>query len=591
MTRFCLSLNPIDATADIEAMGGEVIYQHHPCAFGKLLEPGPITNVGPFYGPPSKNKSPQLVAVGEVTLFNRSALVQALGDDFPPPPPHCTDAEILLWVYAQWGSEGLREVDGMFVLAIWAGDRLTLIRDAVGHRTVFYTYQQGGWVVSTNLHALKKCPHLKASINLAAVRSFLTFAYLPGPDTLLKDVYELGPGQYLHLKLSDTPPQTPPTLAQTYWEPTEQVWQEGAPLAGYVEHLRNLLEEVLSTQLSSTKATGIFLSGGLDSSLVTALAVKKSSHPLRTYSINFGRDLPNELAFSNLVAQHCSTQHRILTFSGTEIAQKLPETVALLDSPVGDPLTVPNYLLAQAAAEDGLSIILNGEGGDPCFGGPKNIPMLVYEWHRQNSHPLDRARAYLRSYRKCYVYLGQLLTPATQMALNTAPPLEALVSPYLEAEQMTHYVNKLMYANTRLKGAYHILSKVEKLTANWGIEGRSPLFSPKIVDYAFAIPPHYKLKGVEEKWVLKKAVEDLLPQTIVYRPKSGMRVPVQHWLEGPLRHLAQDVLLGYRTQERGIFQTATLQKWLEGQGTLWPRQGMMLWIVLTLELWLRAYVD
>jgi asparagine synthase (glutamine-hydrolysing) len=258
---------------------------------------------------------------------------------------------------------------------------------------------------------------------------------------------------------------------------------------------------------------------------------------------------------------------------------------------VGDPLTVPNLLLARAAAADGLKVLLNGEGGDPLFGGPKNIPMMVYEWHRTNADPLDRARAYLRSYRKCYTDLPQLLNPDVLDALQDAPPLERLVQPYLESPRMSHYLNRLMYANTRLKGSHHILTKVERLTSSCGLEGRSPIFDPAVVQYAFAIPPQLKLAGVNEKWILKQAVQDLLPGLIIDRPKSGMRVPVQHWLAGPLRTLSRDLLLGRRARERGLFNPQTIQTWLRGEGKIWPRHGAALWLVLTLEIWLRAYLD
>lgn len=133
--------------------------------------------------------------------------------------------------------------------------------------------------------------------------------------------------------------------------------------------------------------------------------------------------------------------------------------MALLDCPVGDPLTTPNMLLARAAARDGLSVILNGEGGDPVFGGPKNQPMLVFEFHRDDPDPMARASAYLRSYQKCYDRLDDLLTADVLDALRDAPPLERHVQPYLESPRMTSYLNRLLYTNLRTKGAHHILPR------------------------------------------------------------------------------------------------------------------------------------
>jgi asparagine synthase (glutamine-hydrolysing) len=150
-------------------------------------------------------------------------------------------------------------------------------------------------------------------------------------------------------------------------------------------------------------------------------------------------------------------------------------------------------------------------------------------------------------------------------------------------------LNRLLHANLRTKGAHHILPKVERLTAARGVQARSPLFDSRVVDTAFAVPPRLKLAGTEEKWVLKQAVADLLPDTIVHRPKSGMRVPVQQWLRGPLRDLAGDALLS-GAADRGLLRREVVQDWLAGRGSVHPRHGAKLWLVLTLELWLRAHL-
>jgi len=608
MTRFCATLSLTDPHHEIAQMGGDLAYSALPCALGALPDERPAGEVGPY------TTDGALVAVGEVTLYNRPALVAELTRHGPPPWPACRDGEILLRFYELSGIDGFARVNGMFSLAIWDGHCLLLVRDPVGARTLFYAQTEECWGAASSLRALRRWPRLPTRLNLAAVGSFLTFAYLPGAETLLENVHELLPGSFVRLypnRRSDSPAnRMQATPQQSYWEPYEQAWNPSDPPEHYATQLRQLLEAAVAASLPSGEGVGIFLSGGLDSSLVTALAARLHDRPVQTYALNFGPDLPNELAYSSLVAAHCRTHHHVLTFTGEQIAANLAETVAKLDCPVGDPLTTPNLLLSRAAAADGLSVILNGEGGDPCFGGPKNIPMLLFEWYRPdakhrpdawhestapggqgNLAPSVRARAYLRSYRKCYRDLPRLLTPAVLEALRQAPPLERLVQPFLESARMPHYLNRLFYANVRTKGAHHILTKVERLTASCGLEGRSPLFQPPIVDYSFAIPPQFKLSGTTEKWILKQAVEDLLPATIVYRPKSGMRVPVQYWLHGPLRDLVDEVLLSPQAQGRGLFRPETIRTWLRGEGLRWHDHGAKLWLVLTLELWLRAYLD
>ncbi|MCB5181667.1 asparagine synthase [Streptomyces antimicrobicus] len=562
-----------------------------------------------------------LTAVGEVTLHNRPVLLAALATarpGTPPPRRDCTDGELLLHCWALLGEAGIARAEGMFVLVVLDGTDLVVIRDHVGARTVFYARAAGTWAASTSLRALRRWPALGTAMDLAAVRSFLTFAYLPGEETLLTGVREVLPGRVLRLGRDGS------VRERVYWEPRELLPEPDSPRAAaeerrpveerrpaedrvgaggrdhdpapYVLELRSLLERATASRLPEAEPAAVLLSGGIDSSLVTALAAKLHSQPVRTYSISFGDDLPNELGYSGLVAAHCHTRHRVLTVSGEAVAARLAEAAALLDSPVGDPLTVPNLMLAEAVAADGASVVLNGEGGDPVFGGPKNLPMLVQEMHRTPGAPWDedRATAYLRSYRKCWTDLPQLLTAPALEALRDAPRPQRFVEPYLvpgpgSPHRMGHLLNQLLHCNLRTKGAHHILTKVERLTSSQGVEGRAPLFDRAVIDHAFATPPALKLRGTAEKWVLKEAVRDLLPDTVVDRPKSGMRVPVQQWLTGPLRELGHELLLGRQARQRGLFRPETIRTWLKGEGSLLPRQGGKLWLVLTLELWLRSY--
>ena len=340
----------------------------------------------------------------------------------------------------------------------------------------------------------------------------------------------------------------------------------------------------MRVRLPAAGPVGIYLSGGLDSSLVTALAARDAPGPVHTYAIHFGEEYPNELAFSRLVAEHCGTQHHILTLPGKQIRQTLLETMIALDDPVGDPLTVPNLLLGRAAARD-TDVILNGEGGDPCFGGPKNLPMLLHELYTPAG---SREAAYLRSYQKCYDDLPRLLTPEVQTVLRKEEPQEALLTPFLTDAKMPHFLNRLMCINVLLKGADHILTKVNNLTTANGLMGRSPLFDRRIVDASFAIPPTYKLSGAEEKVVLKRAVADLLPKVILTRPKSGMLVPVQGWFKRDLRRFARRLLLSRRARTLPYFNREVVREWLSYRGNIWPRHGVKLWLLLTLEVWLRA---
>ena len=571
MSRWCAFLTEHDPAAQVRAAGGDPVSVSGRSAFG-LLHDEPGRAAGPFtWG--------DLTAIGEVTLFNAAELRRRLGRDAPP--PDCADGLLLLACYARFGTAGLAAADGMFALAISEATELVLVRDHVGARTLFHARARGHWAAATSLRALRRWPALDTGLHLPAVRSFLAFAYLPGPETLLRGIHEVLPGRCLRLRPDGSVDE------QTFWEPAEHT--EDRPAHEHAQQLRELLESATARRLPAGEPVAVLLSGGIDSSLVTALATKLHEHPVRSYSIGFDGTTPNELAYSGLVATHCHTEHRVLTVPGTAVADRLAHTVSLLDCPVGDPLTVPNLLLAEAAAADGATTILNGEGGDPVFGGPKNLPMLIFELFRDEAAPEARARAYLDSYRKCHGDLPVLLTPGVLAELSDAPPLTDLLTPYLRPGRMNGLLNQLLHTNLRTKGAHHILTKVERLTAASGVEGRAPLFDRAVIDYSFRIPANLKLAGTTEKWILKEAVRDLLPATIVDRPKSGMRVPVQQWLTGPLADLGNDLLFGPSARARDLFRADTLRAWLRGDGSLLPRHGGKLWLVLTLELWLRSF--
>ncbi|WP_282779188.1 MULTISPECIES: asparagine synthase-related protein [unclassified Nocardia] len=569
MSRWCAVLTPDDPGGQLRAMGADPVAVGGRYALGLLAGPG----VAGFF------TAGELTAVGEVTLFHADRLRARLGADAPPPDR--PDGELLLHAYRRFGLDGIAAADGMFALAVADGPDLVLIRDHVGTRTLFHARAGTAWAATTSLRALQRWPRLRTGLHLPAVRTFLTFAYLPGRETLLRGVEEVLPGRCVRLRADGS------TTEEIYWEPAEI--DDPRAEAEHALTLRVLLEAAVSTRLPAAAPVGVLLSGGIDSSLVTALTASIHDRAVHSYSISFGPDAPDELAYSGLVAAHCRTRHRVLTVPGTAVAARLAETVALLDCPVGDPLTVPNLMLAEAAAADGIRVLLNGEGGDPVFGGPKNLPMLIFELARDDPDPEARALAYLHSYRKCHGDLPVLLTPEVLADLAAAPPPTRLVAPYLRPGRMSSLLNQLLHANLRTKGAHHILTKVERLTAARGVEGRAPLFDRAVIDYAFRVPPRCKLAGTREKWILKQAVRDLLPSTIVDRPKSGMRVPVQQWLSGPLRELGHDLLLGESARARGLFREDTVRAWLRGDGMLLPRQGGKLWLVLSLELWLRSF--
>lgn len=521
------------------------------------------------------DRSGRVVASGEAIVDNADQLRREL--DWPD----ADGGQLLAELWARHGAHGAGQARGMYAVAIWDAGHgtLGLLRDAVGMRTLYYADDGRAWWFATRLRSVRRTPVVSDALSLTALQMYLTCAFVPGEETLWRDVREIRPGTALLAPNGET---------VCLWKPREQPWAPGELLEAHAARLRPVLEDAVRDCLPTTGPTGVFLSGGLDSSLVAALTARDAPGPVHTFAIHFGQHLPHELEFSDLVARHCRTRHHIVELPGKQIRDTLAETLAALDDPIGDPLTVPNLLLGRAAARE-TDTILNGEGGDPCFGGPKNIPMLLHALYGQTTETqASPTSAYLRSFQKCYDDLPRLLTPDVQTALRGLPSPESLITPFLDDATMPHYLNRLMLLNTQLKGADQILTKVNNLSSAVGVLGRSPLFDPRVVAVSFAIPPEYKLAGSNEKAVLKSAVRDLLPPIILSRPKSGMLVPVHHWFQRDLKSYARRLLLGRDARTRPFFSQAVVKEWLAYQGGLWPRYGVKLWLLLTLEVWLRT---
>lgn len=521
---------------------------------------------------PALSPKERFVVVGDIWLSNRTELLQRMEVGAYKCTP--TDSHLVAQMWELKGVESLMLLEGMFALCVW--DRqsqvLWLGRDRTGSRTLYYTITGSTRWIAPRLTTLT--PYRSAELDLVALRDYLSCAFVPGEQTLWRQVRELRPGTCLHL---------PGETVQVYWQVQEQITDAEQPLEWHGKKVRSLLDQVVQEHLPVGEPVGAYLSGGLDSSCITALAAKFHDSTVHTYSIHFGSDCPNELEFSSLVAQHCHTQHHILEITPAQMWEKLLITMAQLDDPIGDPLTVPNYLLGQLARET-VKVILNGEGGDPCFGGPKNQPMLLNQLYSPvtSSEPPELLQVYLASFQKCALDLPQLLQPDVWAAVQAPSVFTA------DLYSAGTYLNRLMTLNIKFKGADHILTKVNNLTRSAGLEGRSPLFDQRIVDKAMQIPPEYKLAGAQEKAVLKQAVADLLPEAILRRPKSGMMVPVQLWFRTLWRKRARALLLNRKAAIAPYLNQSLIREWLDYRGDAWNRYGVKLWLLVSLEIWLQV---
>lgn len=458
--------------------------------------------------------------------------------------------------------------------------RLHLIRDAIGHRSLYWGRRPDGHVVWGHRVHDVLAQGVARRLDSAAVATFLSTAYIPGTATLVEGVRAVPAGTELIFDGDAAPtavPFAPLPASPPVFDP-EPVLRS---------RLRATLEACVDRLLLPGRV-GATLSGGIDSSLVVALARRRTE--LTTLSIAFGPEHKDELQFSGMVAAHVGARHEIVLVRPEDVVRHLDTTVAALSEPNGDPLTVPNLMLFEAARDLGLRSVFNGEGGDPCFGGPKNAPLLLSEVYGERDDAWPRERAYLRAHQRLWDELPAALTP--DFAASVPPgTVEALVTPWLVDPRWPSFLDRLMAINVTWKGAGHILPKVEHLSQRVGVTACSPLFDREVVWEAFSIPAELKRRGSIEKHLLKEAVRDLLPDAIVDRPKSGMMVPVEAWFSGPLEALARERLLDGLAPRR-IVARDYLERLLDRrQGGLRPRRGIKLWLLLTLESWLRGVLD
>lgn len=515
-------------------------------------------------------------------LFNFAEL--AASAELPSTTPVATIVAELL---AREGTAALARLDGAYALGATIGDRMLLARDPLGEKPLYYVALPGGRVAfASETKAFLAMPGFTVRPNPASLFALLVFSFIPGQSSMFEDVCELEPGRHL---LIDSDGHIGPSIA--HWTLHETIADE--PLEYFTAEILRLCNEAVDRRIPADGKVTATLSGGVDSSSIVAMLAQRGLHPI-CFSAAFGDGQPNELGYARLVAEHCKVEHRVIDVEPEGFLDLLPKVIWNLDDPLCDCITVPNYLLAQAAAKE-APVVFNGEGGDPLFGGPKNKFLILGEWYRAYGN-YDRPRAYLASYHKGFELTDEMCTPEFLARSGGSPALEDYVRPFLDDESVGNFLNRLMHLNIKLKGGQNILVKVDKMLSANGVEPASPLFDRRLAEFSFSIPPVLKRRGDVEKFAFKKAIEHLLPHPVVYRKKAGMGVPLNHWFRRePLRGYTREVLLSPRARARGYFDMGFVERLVAGKPPAHAvgrdRGGELLWMLLAIELWHRVFVD
>ncbi|MCB1744124.1 MAG: hypothetical protein KDK91_27380 [Gammaproteobacteria bacterium] len=499
------------------------------------------------------------------------------------------------WLLAGFREHGMAlwpTLRGQFLIALLDGPNLYLVRDGAGTRSVYYGRYQGRVCFACEPKGVLAVPGFPRRLRMGGLAQYLSFSFVPGESTMLEDLHELPAGHLLCVNADAG------IRVQRYFH-FEQVASEARrdedtrSDADWLAEFDARFSAAVRRRIPQDgQALGVFLSGGIDSSAVSAELARQHARPLHTFSIHFGRGYPNELEFARAVADRIGSVHEEVLIEPRGFLPRLRRMIWHLDEPIGDPITMPNYELAMRIPEH-IRHVFNGEGGDPVFGGPKNIPMLLQHWYGGLQRPVDfRERAYLASYRRGFEELEHLLTPEARAQICTQRDLVAPLTPFLQPDESTSFLDKLIAANIRLKGAHLILPKVERMLGAARLQPLSPFFDEDLLRLSFEMPGHLRLAHGIEKVVIKQAMRAHLPRAIVERPKSGMRVPVNYWFRGELARYARHILSRRELARAGLFDPARVGRLLRYETLEGPgRHGIRLWMLVTFELWRRIVLE
>lgn len=541
-----------------------------------------------------------------------------------------SDSEVILEGFARWGVvPTLRQMNGMFALAVWdrREQRLWLARDRMGEKPLYFGWLGETFLFGSELKALKANPRFKADVDRGAAALFLRLNYVPAPHTIYGGISKLRAGEVIEVDIGRRS-----CRERTYWSAVNAAQAgaadptEDADLA--VERLEPLLSEAVALRMVADVPVGAFLSGGIDSSLMVALAAESQQGPVRTFTIGFEDASFDEAGYARSVASHLGTEHTELYVSPEAALDTVPLLPAMYDEPFADSSQLPTHLVAKLARRD-VTVSISGDGADEVFGGYSRYQVFLRTWGVLRRSPrwarragaaailrmpqswwtarlqrlpprLRQARAGERLHKLALmaqassdqaayrVALSQWQDPAWAIA-GGAEPTNPLTDPAAWLEDLPlaarpRLVDQLLYLPE------DILVKVDRATMAVSLEARAPFLDHRVVELSWTLPPAVLYRDGRGKWPLRAMLARRLPVALFERPKQGFAVPVSAWLRGPLREWAEDLLAPSRLRTEGLLDEATVRE-------LWSRHlarddewsgGYDLWAVLMLQAWLAA---
>jgi asparagine synthase (glutamine-hydrolysing) len=568
---------------------------------------------------PLSNQNGDIWIVYNGEIYNHEALradLEARGHRYRTR----SDTETIVQLYEEYGRDCVQHLRGMFAFAIWdrRARRLFCARDRLGIKPFYYRWEGDAFVFGSEIKSILEFPGVRAEFNHSALAEYLTFGYLTGPRTMYEGIQKLMPGHTLELDESGR------LKIEPYWDLTVTPDVEIKPRSYYVQTYRELLEQAVSSHLMSDVPLGMFLSGGLDSSAVAALATKIRGERIQSFAVGYGEEEFSELGYAREVAKHIDSEHREVRLSREEFFASLPRLIWHEDEPLVWPSSVSLYFVARLAREH-VTVVLTGEGSDETLAG-----YTRYAWTLLNSR-MDQAYrrftpALLRDLVQRGIEAGPLtagmhrkldhtflmrdgaswpsfyfdnfysaFSAAEQLQLLSADALNAAGDPYAGSMQPWErssgdLLHRLLYTDIK-SYLVELLMKQDQMSMAASIESRVPFLDHELVEFTARIPAQYQIRGMAGKFILKEAVEDLLPESIIYRKKMGFPTPWAYWLAGPQLDEIEQMLLEPRTTRRGLFKGDTVRQLIAEHRAQHRDHGNRIWRLLNLETWFRVCID
>ena len=531
-----------------------------------------------------------------------------------------SDTETIVHLYEQYGRDCVKHLRGMFAFAIWDRRRKSLFvaRDRLGIKPFYYRYDGKTLLFGSEIKTILSYPGVRAEFNTGVLAEYLAFGYLAGSHTMFAGIEKLPPGHTLEVDAAGQ------VKIECYWDLTVPVDEEVRPREYYVNTYRELLEACVSSHLMSDVPLGVFLSGGLDSSAVAALTTKIRREPIETFAVGYGEEAFSELPYARQMAQHIGSRHHEVLLNREEFFAALPALIWHEDEPIVWPSSVSLYFVARLARER-VKVVLTGEGSDETLGG-----YTRYAWTLANSRMDGVYRSLTPAFSRQWIrdgigsgvlpsglrrklehtFLGRdgaswpsfyfdnfysAFSAAEQGELLTPRARELSGDAY--AGSMAYWdkssgdlLHRLLYTDIRTY-MVELLMKQDQMSMAASIESRVPFLDHVLVEFTARIPAQYSIQGLSGKHILKSAVEDLLPDSIVHRRKMGFPTPWAYWLAGPQLDDLETMLLEPRTLERGLIKRDAVQKLFAEHRAGRRDNGDRIWRLLNLETWQRVFLD